>query len=120
MVRKTSVLVLESLSLSSNIILNEPAAFFRFVASLNKADVVEVFRMSAVQASFRQRAHINCQMFHLEDVLEEGMCRGVLGLESEGPDNRMPWSAVQVSHVFFCKHPVVLKELIANVGMRKG
>ena len=119
MVRKTSVLVLKSISLSSNIIQNESAAFFRLVASLSKADVVQVGLLSAVQASFWRRAHINCQRFHLEDVLEEGMCRGVLGLESEGPDNHMPWSAVQVCHVFFCKHPVALKEPIANVGMRK-
>ena len=108
MVRNTSVLFLKSRSLSSDIIPNEPAAFFRLMCSLNKADIVQVGRQSAVQAGFWWCAHINCQRFHLEDVLEEDMCRGVLGLESEGLDNHMPWSAVQVCHVLFCKHPVTL------------
>jgi len=118
-VRKTSVLVPKSFSVSSYIIPNEQAAFFRLVASLSKANVVQVGRQSTVRASFWWRSHIDSQRFHLEDVLEESMRRGVFGLESEGPDNHMPWSAVQVCHVFSCKHPITLKELIANVGMRK-
>jgi len=104
----TSVLVLKSLSLSSDIIPNEPAAFFRLMASLSKADVVQVCWQSAVRVGFWRRARIDCQRFHLEVVLEEDMCRGVLGLESEGPVNHMPWSAIQVCHAFFCKHPLAL------------
>jgi len=41
-VRNTRVLVLKSLCLSTDIVPNEPAAFFRLVASLSKADVVQV------------------------------------------------------------------------------
>ena len=68
-VRNTSVLVLKSHSLSSDIIPNEPAAFFRLVASLSKADVVQVGLKSAVRAGFWWRANMDCQGFHLKDVL---------------------------------------------------